>query len=38
MLKIAFESPHCLADFTSGAATATRDELIWTHEPPVSAS
>jgi hypothetical protein len=25
--KIAFVSPHCLVDFTSGAATATRDAL-----------
>ena len=25
--KIAFVSPHCLVDFTNGAATATRDGL-----------
>jgi hypothetical protein len=27
MRKIAFVSPHCLVDFTNGAATATRDGL-----------
>lgn len=27
MPKIAFLSPHCLVDFTNGAATATRDGL-----------
>jgi hypothetical protein len=27
MKKIAFVSPHCLVDFTNGAATATRDGL-----------
>jgi glycosyltransferase involved in cell wall biosynthesis len=27
MPKIAFVSPHCLVDFTNGAATATRDGL-----------
>ena len=25
--RIAFVSPHCLVDFTNGAATATRDGL-----------
>ncbi len=25
--KIAFVSPHCLLDYTNGAATATRDAL-----------
>jgi hypothetical protein len=25
--KIAFVSPHCILDFTNGAATATRDGL-----------
>ena len=25
--KIAFVSPHCLVDFTNGAATATLDQL-----------
>jgi hypothetical protein len=26
-IKIAFVSPHCLPDYTNGAATATRDGL-----------
>jgi hypothetical protein len=26
-IRIAFVSPHCLVDFTNGAATATRDGL-----------
>jgi hypothetical protein len=27
--KIAFVSPHCLVDFTNGAATATLDALVF---------